>query len=412
MIIGQIVSLFGAGILKFALSLYVLDITGRAEIFASILAISTLPIIFFSPIGGAVADKFSKQKLMVIFDLLSSGTVLILGILLFSGNSSVIFIGLIMTILSVISTMYQPAVQSAIPSMVGQEELMKANGIVSGVASLNAIVGPILGGLIYSNFSIISIVTVSGISFFMAAVLEMFIYIPFVKPVEYGHALKMITSDIKCGVKYIVRENPFVLKAIAMACGLNLFLTPMFMVGIPYLVKITIGASSSVFGFVQGITSVSAILAGLGIGVIGQRLSVQNIHKWVFICAIFFIPMGFSVFPLVIGIGKVESIVLLTLSGTVILFITTILSIFIMTSVQKETPNEFLGKVMSIIFAGATMAIPIGQLIYGVLLDTLGQKVYVMVFIVGIATYVMGVATYYLMRSPKLVNIESKDRRF
>ncbi len=66
MILGQIISLFGASILKFALSLYILDITGKAEIFATILAVSSIPIIVFSPIGGAIADIFNRRNLMVI----------------------------------------------------------------------------------------------------------------------------------------------------------------------------------------------------------------------------------------------------------------------------------------------------------------------------------------------------------
>lgn len=401
MIIGQIVSLFGAGILKFALSLYVLDITGRAEIFATILAVSTLPVIFLSPIGGAIADRFPKQKLMVIFDFGSSATALLLAFVFWEGNSSIPFIAVIMTILSVISTMYQPAVQSAIPSMVGQEKLMEANGIVSGVASLTAIVAPILGGLMYSNFSINSIVIVSCISFFISAVMEIFIYIPFVKTEKSENTIKMITADIKQGLMYIVKENHFVLKAIVLACGLNLFLTPTFMVGVPYLVKITIGAGDRIFGLVQGTISVSTILAGLGIGVIGQRLTLQNTHRWIFVLALFFVPLAVSVFPGVIATGKILPVALLTVSFMVILFITTVVSIFIMTMVQKETPNELLGKVMSVMFAGSTAAIPIGQVIYGVLLDALSSRVYIMAFVAAGATIIMSVITYYLIGKSK-----------
>lgn len=139
MILGQIISLFGASILKFALSLYILDITGKAEIFATILAVSSIPIIVFSPIGGAIADIFNRRNLMVIFDFSSSLTVLILAVFLFNNNGSILLVGIIMTILSVISTMYQPTVQSSTPLLVDNEHLMNANGIVAGVASLTNI---------------------------------------------------------------------------------------------------------------------------------------------------------------------------------------------------------------------------------------------------------------------------------
>ncbi|WP_234780080.1 MFS transporter [Clostridioides difficile] len=180
MILGQIISLFGASILKFALSLYILDITGKAEIFATILAVSSIPIIVFSPIGGAIADIFNRRNLMVIFDFSSSLTVLILAVFLFNNNGSILLVGIIMTILSVISTMYQPTVQSSTPLLVDNEHLMNANGIVAGVASLTNIAGPVLGGVLYGVIGINAIIVISCVSFFLSAIMEIFIQIPFI----------------------------------------------------------------------------------------------------------------------------------------------------------------------------------------------------------------------------------------
>ena len=63
MIIGQIISLFGNAILRFSLSLYVLQVTGSASIFATILAVSILPTILLSPFGGILADRVSRRSI-------------------------------------------------------------------------------------------------------------------------------------------------------------------------------------------------------------------------------------------------------------------------------------------------------------------------------------------------------------
>ena len=212
MILGQIISLFGASILKFALSLYILDITGKAEIFATILAVSSIPIIVFSPIGGAIADIFNRRNLMVIFDFSSSLTVLILAVFLFNNNGSILLVGIIMTILSVISTMYQPTVQSSTPLLVDNEHLMNANGIVAGVASLTNIAGPVLGGVLYGVIGINAIIVISCVSFFLSAIMEIFIQIPFIKQEQNSNIIKTIFTDIKDGIVHICKENRFILK--------------------------------------------------------------------------------------------------------------------------------------------------------------------------------------------------------
>ncbi|EQE56868.1 putative membrane protein [Clostridioides difficile CD43] len=117
---------------------------------------------------------------MVIFDFSSSLTVLILAVFLFNNNGSILLVGIIMTILSVISTMYQPTVQSSTPLLVDNEHLMNANGIVAGVASLTNIAGPVLGGVLYGVIGINAIIVISCVSFFLSAIMEIFIQIPFI----------------------------------------------------------------------------------------------------------------------------------------------------------------------------------------------------------------------------------------
>ena len=84
-VLGQIVSMFGASLVRFALSLYVLDITGRADIFSTVYAISNIPRLLM-PLGGAIADRFNRRNLMVIYDFSSSFIVLCLFLLMSEGK--------------------------------------------------------------------------------------------------------------------------------------------------------------------------------------------------------------------------------------------------------------------------------------------------------------------------------------
>lgn len=76
MVAGQIISVLGSALLRFALSLYVLDLTGRADIYASLYAMSNIPLLL-APLGGVLADRFNRRNLMVIFDFASGAVTLI-----------------------------------------------------------------------------------------------------------------------------------------------------------------------------------------------------------------------------------------------------------------------------------------------------------------------------------------------
>ena len=74
MAIGQIISLFGNQILRFALPLYLLNQTGSSALFGTISAISFIPMILLFPIGGIIADRVNKRNIMVILDFVISNT--------------------------------------------------------------------------------------------------------------------------------------------------------------------------------------------------------------------------------------------------------------------------------------------------------------------------------------------------
>ena len=64
LIFGQAVSMFGTNILKFSISLYILDLTGSAALFGIITAVSCIPPVLLSPFGGILADRKNKKSLM------------------------------------------------------------------------------------------------------------------------------------------------------------------------------------------------------------------------------------------------------------------------------------------------------------------------------------------------------------
>ncbi|WP_395025907.1 MFS transporter, partial [Robinsoniella sp.] len=263
-IIGQIISLFGSAMLRFALSLYVMDITGREDIFAGLFAISNIPILL-SPLGGAIADRFNRRNLMVIFDFSSSFVVFIFILLLAQNGHSILLIGVVMVLLSVISAMYTPTVTASIPQLVEESSLAGANGIVQAVQALSYVVAPVCAGILYGIMSVQALIAVSGAAFFLSAVMEIFIRIPFVKRQSEGAMLKTIGRDMKEGFVFVAKQ-PFILKAMLIAALINFILTPLFVVGGPIILRMTMKSTDTIYGIGMGIIQFANILGALLIG--------------------------------------------------------------------------------------------------------------------------------------------------
>ncbi|PDX94218.1 MFS transporter [Bacillus thuringiensis] len=391
MVSGQIITILGSTLLRFALSLYVLDITGRADIFAGLYAVTSIPFLL-APLGGAIADRFNRRNVMVIFDFINAAIVLSFIVLLLTESVSILMIGTIMFLLAVVSAMCAPFVMASIPQLVPEKKLEQANGIVNGVQALSNIVAPVLGGILYGIIGLKMLVIISCLAFFLSAILEMFITIPFIKRIQEGHIVPIIVKDMKEGFLYVLKQ-PFILKAMLLAALLNLILTPLFVVGGPIILRVTMQSSDTMYGIGMGLIDFATILGALSIGFFAKKLQMKTLYNWMLIIALLVIPVALSVTPFTLNLGYYPPFILFILSSLLIAMIMTIVSIYVITVVQKKTPNENLGKVMAIITAVSQCMAPIGQVVYGFMFEGFSAKIYLPIFAISFIMIIIAVVT-------------------
>ncbi|PEQ67228.1 MFS transporter [Bacillus thuringiensis] len=397
MVSGQIITILGSTLLRFALSLYVLDITGRADIFAGLYAVTSIPFLL-APLGGAIADRFNRRNVMVIFDFINAAIVLSFIVLLLTESVSILMIGTIMFLLAVVSAMYAPVVMASIPQLVPEKKLEQANGIVNGVQALSNIVAPVLGGILYGIIGLKMLVIISCLAFFLSAILEMFITIPFIKRIQEGHIVPIIVKDMKEGFLYVLKQ-PFILKAMLLAALLNLILTPLFVVGGPIILRVTMQSSDTMYGIGMGLIDFATILGALSIGFFAKKLQMKTLYNWMLIIALLVIPVALSVTPFTLNLGYYPPFILFILSSLLIAMIMTIVSIYVITVVQKKTPNENLGKVMAIITAVSQCMAPIGQVVYGFMFEGFSAEIYLPIFAISFIMILIAIVTKKILRN-------------
>ena len=139
-VIGQIISLLGNGVLRFALPLYLLEQSGSATLYGAATACAFLPMVLLSPVGGMIADRVNKRNIMVALDFTTAALALCFLLLL----GRVHMVGLLVVtlmLLFAIQGAYQPAVQASIPLLTDDSHLVAANAVVNQVNALSGLLG-------------------------------------------------------------------------------------------------------------------------------------------------------------------------------------------------------------------------------------------------------------------------------
>lgn len=179
-VIGQIISLLGNAVLRFALPLYLLNETRSAALFGVVSACSFIPMIILSPSGGIVADRVNKRNIMVVLDFCTAAIALIYTLLVGKIDLTALTIATLILLYG-IQGAYSPSVQASIPALVSDEQLIPANSVITLVNSLSSLIGPVIGGAVFGFWGIKPVLEMGIICFFASAVMEIFIHIPFEK---------------------------------------------------------------------------------------------------------------------------------------------------------------------------------------------------------------------------------------
>ena len=395
MILGQIISLFGNAILRFSLSLYVLEVTGSAAVFGTILAVSMIPTVLLSPFGGVLADRLPKQKIMTILDFVTAGLIVFYDAVYGSaGNLAAVTI--FMILLTLIQAFYQPSVQASIPLLASQEQLMAANGIVMQVQALAGLLGPILAGMLYGIGGVKPILAASAVCFFLSAVMELFLRIPHEKREADGSPVRMALLDLKGAVTYLIRENTCLFKLLIVVAGINLFLSALFIIGLPYLVKIYLGMSAQAYGFAEAAMGMGSILGGLVSGLAGKKIPFKHSHYFLLGTPLLLIPV--ILILLFQAPGKMIYAVLL-FSVMIGMGFAALFTIAAQTFIQKSTPVHMLGKVGAFVSTICVCALPIGQAMYGGLFELFSGSPLVVVLVGTVISMMLAYAAKRTLRN-------------
>ncbi|MCM1175188.1 MAG: MFS transporter [Blautia sp.] len=397
-VIGQIISLFGNAAIRFALPLYLLNQTGSPALYGAVTACAFLPAVMLSPVGGVAADRVNKRNIMTALDFFTAFVILFF-YLCRGGQNLIPLLTVTLMLLYGIAGAYQPAVSASVPALVSPEKLIAANSVINMISSLASLLGPVLGGLLYSAYGLDAVLLMCAGCFLASAVMEIFIRIPFTEQAGSGSIWETVRSDFAKSFRFIRKERPVIGKALLAVCGINLFLSAMLNVGMPYLITEVLAFEASranrLYGFAEGAMAAGGLTGGLCAGLFARRLSPSKAGRLIIVCSACLFPMGVSLLFVSSGIFNYF---VLTVCCFLIMICSTVFTVQIMSFVQAETPPVLLGKVIALILSVSMCAQPLGSALYGVLFEACAGCESAVVFFAGIVSLAIALRAGKILR--------------
>ena len=402
LILGQLTSLFGNFILKLALSMYVLEVTGSAAIFAGILSVATIPTILLSPLGGILADRANRRNIMVALDTLTGISVLGTTLLL-SEKNGIVVISVLLIILSILGAFETPTVQACIPTMLEGENIMKGNAVVNQVASLSYLIAPMLGGVLYAAFGLKPVMYASVGCFFVTALFECFIKLSYQRPQRKGSVLSVVKQDFVSSMQYISKEQTSISKMLFLTAFSRFFVMGITIVGLPYIVRTILGLNAQYYGAAESSLAIATILGSIAAGLLTEKLKVHKLSLILASLGVFIIPAGIA---FLLPVSPIVKYVISIISFCGMQIAISIFSIFAVSLIQQRTPNNLIGKVMAYTSTITLCVQPIGQIVYGFLFDKFSNAVYFVLIPTGIIVCAVGLSAIGFFRRMEKEQLE------
>lgn len=260
---GQLVSLLGTGMTRFALLIWAYQQTGSATTVALLGFFSLLPFVLAAPIAGVVVDRVDRRLVMIGADLTAGVMTITLLILHSQGALEVWHLFVAGLVSGLAETFQNPAYSAGTTMLVSPAQYSRVNGLRSLADSASQVGAPILGGLLLVWLGLGGVLWVDVATFLIAVVSLLVVRIPMPRRESEAADTRSRRSDLVFGLRYIW-ARPGLVALLVVFMGMNLFGTLTYFAILPAMVLARGGGE-------LGWASVQMAL-GLG-GIVGSVLA-------------------------------------------------------------------------------------------------------------------------------------------
>jgi len=339
------------------------ELTGSATLLATVSLLRAVPMLFFGLVGGVLADRFDKRKILIACQTTTLINYLVIATLIATGVVQVWHVLLSAFVMGCSMSFNQPARTSLIPSLVKEDELHSAVALNAAAMNVTRVVGPGLAGLLIAPIGVSGVYYISAGVYVLTLVTTIIMRVPAVTARAERTSLH---ADLGETFSYVYRTKT-ILALVLLALVPMLFGMP-YMVLMPVMADEVLHVGASGFGWLQSLAGVGALVVVLLIAALA-RIVRKGLLILIGIFAFGALIMGFSQstwFPL--------SLVIVAFIGLT----ATAARVFINTSMLEIAPPEMRGRVMSVYTLDRGL-VPLGTMVAGPLADAFGAPLALLV---------------------------------
>ncbi|MFH1103811.1 MAG: MFS transporter [Actinomycetota bacterium] len=355
---GQVISLSGTWMQGVAQAWLVLDLTGSGTALGLVSSLQFLPVLLFGPMGGVLADRFDKRKVLYATQTTAATLAAILGTLVATGVIEVWMVYVLAACLGLVQVVDNPTRMTFIHEMVGAENLTNAVSLNSVLVNVARVIGPGAAGALIVTVGLAPCFFINAVSY-VAVLIALFLMNP--SRLFRGERVARRRGQLREGFRY-VRATPEVLVPLVMMAVIGT-LAYEFQVSLPLLARFTFHGDAGTFAKMSVLMGAGAIVGGL-ITAASKRTSA-TVLAWTA-----------GLFGAIQLLTAVAPTLALTYAALVLLGATSIRVISLgNATLQLAASPAMRGRVMalwSVAFLGST---PIGGPIVGWVGEHLGPRV-------------------------------------
>jgi len=357
---GQMVSLVGTWMQNVAQSWLVYRLTGSALLLGLIGFLSQFPVFLLAPLGGAIADRRGRHRLVVATQTASMLLAFALAALTLGGWVRVWHVGLLAALGGVVSALDIPARQSFLVEMVGREDLANAIALNSSMFNGARALGPAVAGVMVAALGEGWCFFVNGVSFLAVIAGLLLMRLPS-RPVPTGSPSPW--RDLIEGVRFAWRSVP--IRALLLLVGaVSLFGAPYTILMPVFAARLTPGGPRTL-GVLMGAVGVGALLGAV---TLAMRLSVRGLGRWAARAAA---GLGLALVLFAASRSLFVAAPVLVVVG----FGMMVQMAAVNTLLQSMVPDPLRGRVMALYSAMNMGMTPFGALLAGALAHRAGAGV-------------------------------------
>lgn len=362
---GQLISLTGSGMSLFALTIWAWEKTGLATALSLVGFFGIAPQVIFSPIAGALVDRWNRKTSMILSDLGAAFGMIVVLILFLVNSLEIWYLYVLAMISGIFQTFQWPAYSSAISVMIPKNQFTRSSAMISLAEWGAGIWAPILAAALLSILDLSGIIFIDLVTMTIAILALLIVKIPNPTRSKEGEPSNSLWQDSLFGFKYILNKPSLFGLQMIFFFG-NFFAAFLGILNSPMILART-GNNATTLGSVQSISAIGGVIGSLLITLWGG-FKVKKVRGvllgWIF--------SGFFFFFVGVGQGLLWWGTFLFLSSLVIPLVNSSNQAIW----QSKVPPDLQGRVFSVRRLIAQIVNPLGLLIAGPLADNVFEPAF------------------------------------